>query len=267
MNYETIIYEKEKDGIATLTMNRPQVMNAQNFKMVEERNDAVEDAKNDDNVRVLILTGAGRAFCAGDDIKEMWLGEDRESRTRERRVDTIKDKPRRPMYLRGFWKPVIAAVNGPAVGAGLEIALECDIRITSENGRFGWFFVRRNLPATNTPDGLMRLPYLMGLGRALEFMLSGELMGGEEAAKVGLANKLVPPEELMNESRKMAQKLMQGAPLAQIAIKQLVRTSMFDPSNLTALQTALYQACSQTEDHMEAARAFTEKREAKFKMR
>jgi len=267
MKYETIIYEKEKDGIAIITMNRPQVRNAQNFQMVDERNDAVADAKDDDNVRVLIITGAGTAFCAGDDIKGMWLAPDRDTRVSGRRVDTLKDKPRKPMYLSGFWKPVIAAVNGPAVGAGLEIALECDVRITSESGQFGWFFVRRNLPATNTPDGLMRLPYIMGLGRALEFMLSGELMDAEEAVRVGMANKMVPQEQLMDEAREMARKLMQGAPLAQLAIKRLVRTSMFEPTSLAALQTALYAACSQSEDHLEAAKAFTEKREAKFKMR
>lgn len=267
MKYETIIYEKDKEGIATITMNRPEVRNAQNYKMVDERNDAVEDARDDDNVRVLILTGAGIAFCSGDDIKDMWLNPNRTQRSQDFKLDAVKGKSRRMMYLGGFWKPAIAAVNGAAVGAGLEIALECDIRITSENGQFGWFFVRRNLQGTNVPDGLMRMSHIMGLGRALEFMLSGEMMDATEAERVGLANKVVPQERLMDEAREMARKLMQGAPLAQMAIKQMVHTSMFDPTRLADMSNALGGTLRQTEDHMEAAKAFAEKREAQFKMR
>ncbi len=268
MNYETIIYEKE-EGIATLTFNRPQVRNAQNPLLKRELRNAVEDARDDDDVRVLIITGAGSAFSAGDDIKEMWLSEDQNLGTlsRQGQFTTLKGTPRRQAYLQEFWKPAIAAVNGPAVGAGLEVALECDIRIASENGKFGYFFVLRNLQGTHTPDGLMKLPYILGHGRAMEFMLSGELMDAEEAVRVGMANKMVPQERLLDEARAMARKLMKGAPLAQLAIKQLVRTSMFDPTNLTHLNTTFGSMLRQTDDHEEAAKAFAEKREANFKMR
>jgi len=269
MNYETIIYEKEKNGIATLTFNRPQVMNAQNIPLKTEMRHAVEDARDDDKVRVLIITGAGRAFSAGDDIKEMWLTKDKNLGTlsREGQLASLKGSPTRQAYLQGLWKPAIAAVNGPAVGAGLEVALECDIRIASENAKFGYFFVLRNLQGTHTPEGLMKLPYIMGHGRAMEFVLSGELMDAAEAERVGLANKMVPQERLMEEAREMAFKLMKAAPLAQLAVKQLVRTAMFDPTNFTQLNTAFGTMLRQSEDHAEAARAFAEKREAVFKMR
>lgn len=268
MAYETIIYEK-KDGIATITLNRPHVRNAQNPLMKRELRQAVEDARDDDEVRVLIVTGAGIAFSAGDDIKEMWLDPEQNlgKRSKEGQFTALKGAPRRPAYLQEFYKPAIAAVNGPAVGAGLEVSLECDIRIASTNGKFGYFFVLRNLQGTHTPDGLMKLSHIMGLGRAMEFMLSGELMEATEAEKVGLANKVVPPERLMDEARAMARKLMAGAPLAQTAIKQLVYTSMFDPTRLTDLNTAYGMALRQTEDHQEAAKAFAEKRKPAFKMR
>jgi len=267
MKYEQIIYEKEKDGIAIITHNRPEVRNAEGWQLKDERRHAIEDARDDDEVRVLIITGAGTAFGAGDDIKGMWLSPERAQRTLGWRLEAVKGMPPRLPYLAGFWKPAIAAVNGPAVGAGLEMALECDVRIASENAKFGWFFVRRNLQGTMSPTGLTRMSHIMGLGRALEFMLSGEMMDATEAERVGLANKVVPQERLMDKAREMARKLMQGAPLAQMVIKQMVHTSMFDPTRLADMSATLGGTLRQTEDHMEAARAFAEKREAVFKMR
>jgi enoyl-CoA hydratase len=147
------------------------------------------------------------------------------------------------------------------------MTLECDVRIASENAKFGWFFVRRNLQGTMSPIGLMRMSHIMGLGRAMEFMLSGELMEAEEAYRVGLANKVVPQDKLMDEARAMAHKIMQGAPLAQMVIKQMMHTSMFDPTRLADMSNALGGTLRQTEDHLEAAKAFAEKRAANFKMR
>jgi len=268
MAYEAIIYEKDKEGIATITHNRPHARNAENRQLKDERNEAIAAAQADDDVRVLIITGAGTAFDAGDDIKELWLDPNRQDNTRDRRIDALKGIQRtRLPYLGGFWKPAIAAVNGPAVGAGLETAIECDIRIASENAQFGWFFVRRNLQGTNTPIGLIRMSHIMGLGRAMEFMLSGEMMDAKEALRTGMANMVVPQDKLMDEARAMARKVMQGAPLAQQVIKQMVHTSMFDPTRLADMSSALGGTLRQTEDHMEAARAFAEKREANFKMR
>lgn len=263
MAYETIIYEKE-GGIATLTFNRPHVMNAGNYQMSEEARTAVEAARDDDEVRVLIVTGAGRGFHAGDDVKEIFLGEDRKKRIAEEKLAQVKGTSR-PLYLHEFYKPAIAAVNGPAVGIGLDIALSCDIRIASENGKFGYFYVLRGLVGGYV--GLMMLTHLIGVSRALEMMLSGELIGADEAEKLGLVRKVVPQDRLMDEAREMAHKLMRAAPLAQQAVKRSVYKAMFDPSGLAESATSLLRMLFETEDHLEGARAFAEKREAVYKGR
>ncbi len=261
MAYETIIYEKEK-GIAVLTFNRPHVMNATNFKMTAETRAAVEDARDDNDVRVLIVTGAGRGFHAGDDVKEIFLDEDREKRMAERKLAQVKGVPR-AIGLEGFYKPAIAAVNGPAVGLGLDIALSCDIRLASENAKFGYFYVLRGL--VGGPVGPMMLPHLVGASRAMEMMLSGELIDAFEAARIGLVSRVVPEQRLMDEAREMARKLMKAAPLAQQAIKRSAHKAMFDPSGLSEFMAPMQQALFETEDHLEGARAFAEKREPVYK--
>jgi len=269
MKYENIIYEKGKDGIAVLTFNRPHVLNAQTPQQILEQRNAVEDARDDDAIRVLILTGAGRGFHVGDDVKEMFLNQEfqKEIANRRGRGRITQDIAQRDSYLQGFWKPVIAAVNGPAVGAGLEIALECDIRIASPEAKFGWLFVLRNMNGSGAADGMMMLLHMMGISRALEFMLSGELIDAGEAEKIGLVSRVVPQEQLMDEARKVAHKLMKGAPLAQQAIKRCVHRAMFDPATLPELMPTLQYALLGTEDHLEGSRAFTEKRDPVWKMR
>ncbi len=262
MSYETIIYEKEK-GIATLTFNRPHVMNASNDQMeLVEMPAAVEEAKNDDDVKVLIVTGAGRSFHAGDDVKQTFLAEGRDKVKAERKLAELKGISK-PVYFGGFHKPVIAAINGPAVGGGLDIALCCDIRLASENAKFGYFFVRRGLMGRAEP--LMMLIHLVGVSRALEMMLSGELLDATEAERVGLVSRVVSPGRLMDEAKELAYKLMKGAPLAQQAIKRAVYQALFNPSSLIDFLPLIRQALGDTEDHMEGARAFAEKREPVYK--
>lgn len=262
MSYETIIYGKEK-GIATLTFNRPHVMNASNDQMeLVEMPAAVEEAKNDNDVKVLIVTGAGRGFHAGDDVKQTFLAKDRDKFKAERKLAELKGSPK-PSYFGGFHKPVIAAINGPAVGGGLDIALSCDVRIASENAKFGYFFVRRGLMGRAEP--LMMLIHTVGLSRALEMMLSGELIDAAEAARVGLVSRVVPPERLMDEAKELAYKLMKGAPLAQQAIKRAVYQALFNPSGLIGFLSLIREVLGETEDHKEGARAFTEKREPVYK--
>jgi 2-(1,2-epoxy-1,2-dihydrophenyl)acetyl-CoA isomerase len=263
MNYETIIYEKE-NGIATLTFNRPQVMNAGNYQMGTEVRTAVVEAKDDDEVKVLIVTGAGRGFHAGDDVGQIFLAEDREKRRTERKLAQVKGIER-PLYLEGFYKPCIAAVNGPAVGLGLDITLSCDMRLASENAKFGYFYVRRGL--VGGAAGVMTLMYLLGVSRALEMMLSGELIDAAEAEKIGLVSRVVPPEQLMDEARELAHKLMKAAPLAQQVIKRAVHKAMFDPAGLTEFMAPMQQVLWETEDHLEGARSFAEKREPVYKGR
>ena len=262
--YETITYEKEK-GIATLTFNRPQVMNAANYQMeIVEMPAAVEEAKNDDEVRVLIITGAGRAFHAGDDVKETVLAEDREKRKAINKAARLRGIPK-PPYFDGFYKPVIAAVNGVAVGGGLDIALSCDIRLASENAKFGYFFVLRGLVGRAEP--LIMLIHLVGASKALEMMLSGELMDAAEAERVGLVSRVVPQERLMDEARELAGKLMKVAPLAQQVVKRSVYEALFNPSGLAEFMPLIQQVLMETEDYLEGGRAFAEKRAPVYKGR
>jgi enoyl-CoA hydratase/carnithine racemase len=260
---ETIIYEK-KEGIATLTFNRPEVMNAGNFQMMEESRRAIADAGADDDVRVLILTGAGRAFHAGDDVKQVFLSGDREKRRAAGRAARIRGTGG-ASSLPQIFKPTIAAVNGAAVGYGMDIALSCDIRIATENAKFGYFYVRRGLMGTEI--GPLMLVHSIGLSRALEMMLSGELIDAAEADRIGLVSRIVPADKLLEEANALAHKLMQSAPLAQQAVKRSVYKALYDPSEIADFTGNLLSLLFETEDHLEGARAFTEKREPEYKGR
>lgn len=263
MNFETIIYEKE-EGIATLTFNRPHVMNASDDKMSEEVRSAVEAAGDDDEVKTLIVTGAGRGFHAGEDVGRSFLAGDREKRQAERKLAQLKGTGR-PYYLEGFLKPTIAAVNGPAVGFGCDLAVSCDVRLASENARFGYFYVRRNL--VGSAAGIMTLIHLLGTSRALEIMLSGELIDAAEADRIGLVSRVVPGDRLMEEARELARKFMKAAPLAQLVIKRAVYKAMFDPAGLAEFLAPMQQILGESEDHLEGAKAFAEKRDPDYRGR
>jgi len=210
---------------------------------------------------VLIITGAGKGFHAGDDVKEIFLSNDvKEERAKGVAARISDTHPSSQMPK--LHKPTIAAVNGVAVGIGLDIATECDIRIASETARFGYFYVRRGLNGTDI--GPIHLTHIIGLSRALEMMLSGELIDAQEAERIGLVRKVVPPEQLMDEARAMAHKLMQGAPLAQIAIKRAVYKALYEPHGIQKYAEDLLGLLFQTEDHIESAKAFVEKREPSF---
>ena len=263
MNFETIIYEKEA-GIAILTFNRPHVMNASDDQMSEEVRSAVEEAGNDDEVKTLIVTGAGRGFHAGEDVGRSFLAGDREKRQAARKLARLKGTER-AYYLEGFLKPTIAAVNGPAVGFGCDLAVSCDIRLASDKARFGYFYVRRGL--VGNTSGIMTLTHLLGPSRALEIMLSGELIDAAEADRIGLVSRVVPGEKLLEEARQLAGKFTKAAPLAQLVIKRAVHKAMFDPAGLAEFLVPLQQMLSESEDHLEGAMAFAEKRDPDYKGR
>ena len=264
MAYETIIYEKN-EGLATLTFNRPEVLNAQNAQQIADMRAAVQEANDDDEVRVLIVTGAGRGFHAGDDVKQVFLAEGRDRQRQQRKIAQVKGA-RRLGYFEDFYKPVIGAVNGAAVGAGLEIALGCDIRIASENAKFGYFYVRRGIIGSY-PNCVMMLLHLVGVSRTLEMVMSGELMDAAEAERTGLVSRVVPPDRLMDEAREVADKLMKAAPLAQRAVKQAVYRAVFDPYRLADFMANTGAILAETEDHLEGSRAFAEKREPVYRGR
>jgi len=265
VTYNDLIYAKE-DHIATVTLNRPDRMNALTIKTHMELAQAIEDAKNDDDVRVLIITGAGRGFCSGDDVREIFLaGEGLATGARTRRLGYLEGA----VELGGgggllhLNKPTIAAVNGAAVGYGCDLALMCDMRIASDNARFGEVFIKVGL----VPDqGMLLLPRLVGLAKAYELILTGDIIDAGEAERIGLVNKVVPPEQLEEATKELATKLAKGPPLAVRLAKEGIRRGLGLPlDSFLAFHGPAFQFLAETEDHMEGARAFVEKREPVFR--
>ncbi|MDF2957989.1 MAG: Enoyl-CoA hydratase/carnithine racemase [Candidatus Alkanophagales archaeon MCA70_species_1] len=260
---ETILLEKDAEGVATITLNRPEALNAFNMKMFEELAAAVSDVRSDRDVKVVIITGAGRAFSSGIDItmleefKTMGLAEIR---------DFIRRAQGTLNALEDMEKPVIAAINGYALGLGCDLTLACDIRIASEDARFGEFYVRVGL----VPDmgGTQRLPRIVGVGKAKELIFTGEMIDAKEAERIGLVNKVVPKDKLMDETRAFALRLAKGPTvaigLAKIAINKGLGTDI-----KTGLEYEVHaqSICIQTEDVEEGIKAFLERREPKFKGR
>ncbi len=271
MEFETVRYEKE-DGIGILTFNRPQVMNAHNYQMKVEEQAVAEEVLRDDEVRVLIVTGAGRGFHAGEDVKQVFLGEDFAKLKADRLQNWLGGLDPNswtgqvsPRYFYGYAKPTIAAVNGPAVGAGLSIAISCDIRIASESARFGYFYTRRGLMGTTR--GLTMLIHQIGVSRTMELMLSGEMMDAAEAERVRLVSRVVPQDKLLDEAKITARKLMKGAPLAQRAIKASLYKALYEPDGIETYNTLVEAALAETEDHTEGSRAYAEKRDPVWRSR
>lgn len=271
MAYETVRLEKE-DGIGVLTFNRPQVMNAHNYQMRIEVQAAATEALADDDIRVLIVTGAGRGFHAGDDGKERFQAGGVDRLKADRQLAAVGRFPSdawtgqvNPLYFYGYLKPTIAAVNGPAVGAGLSIALSCDIRLAADTARFGYLFTARGLMGPS--KGLVTMLHLIGVSRTMEMMLSGEVLDAEEAARTGLVSRVIPGDQLLPEAKALARKLMRGAPLAQRAIKASLYKALFDPDGLDDYNTRVENALTESEDHREGFAAFAEKREPVWKGR
>jgi enoyl-CoA hydratase/carnithine racemase len=262
--YDTVRFEKN-EGIGILTFNRPEVMNAHNYQMRTEVQAVADAASADDDVRVLIVTGAGRGFHAGDDGKDRLAGglerlkADRQAAAVGRLDPHTWTGQLNPRYFYGYPKPTIAAVNGPAVGAGLSIALSCDVRLASETAKFGYLFTRRGVMGPS--HGLITLIHVIGLSRTMEMALSGEMIDAAEADRIGLVSRVVPQEALLEEAVVTARKILKGAPLAQWAIKSCVYKALFEPEGLEDYNIRLDTALTETADHHEGFVAFAEKRE------
>ncbi len=258
--YEYVKIER-KDEIAVVIVNRPEKLNALNAATVAELDRAFHELAVDDGVRVVIVTGAGeKAFVAGADIGELArmgpIGGVRISRLGQ---DAFR-------YLESMSKPVIAAVNGYALGGGLELALACHVRLASENARFGLPEVK--LGIIPGYGGTVRLPRIVGRGRALELILTGEMIDAAEAHRIGLANRVVPQVELMTEAEALAKSMAANGPIAlALAIESVNRAQGTTLDDALTLESNLFGLLASTEDMREGMQAFLEKRKAEFKGR
>lgn len=273
MKYQTIILNKEA-GVATITLNRPDRRNAFNMRMTNELVNALHQVAEDDKSRVLVLTGAGGAFCSGADFRYHELKAGQVTPGQAEEIRPVLDGLKRGRFLHGVTeiilaihhmeKPTIAMVNGDAVGAGLDFALACDIRFASPRSRFVVGFTRIGLP----PDtgSAWFLPRLMGVNKALEMIFTGDFASAEQAERLGIVNRLIPEDRLEAETLAFARRLAQGAPIAQRLSKHLV----YEGLNMD-LNSALVEAMAfitvglHTADHSEGVSALAQRRPAAYK--
>jgi len=260
MDYRSILYQKE-GGVAMITLNRPRALNALNTEMIEELLEAVWQAAEDKEVKVLLLTGAGRAFCFGAEISEFTKAQEQPAQDSAGSLLLKSQKIIR--LLAGMPKPTIAALNGFATGLGLDLALACDLRIAAERAKLGEAFVSMGL----VPDGggTFFLPRLVGLAKAAEMIFTGEPLTSSEAERIGLINRVVPGQELVKYAQALADKLAKGPSLAIGLAKQAIWRNLSEN-----LESALHfeaqsqNTCLESADHREAVKAFLEKRDPLF---
>lgn len=258
MELKNVIFEKE-GNIGILTINRPKALNALNSETLQDLNTAIQHIEKENDVYVVILTGAGdKAFVAGADISEMKdLNEEQ-----GKEFGLLGNKVFR--RLEKLDKPVIAAINGFALGGGCEISMSCDIRIASSKAKFAQPEV--GLGITPGFGGTQRLPRLVGMGKAKELIYTGNIIKADEALRIGLVNKVVDPEELMDEARTMAKKIASNAPIAVKLCKDAIDRGMqVDIDSAIAVEAEDFGKCFSTEDQTEGMSAFVERREKNFK--
>ena len=275
MDFETITLRKQ-NGIGIITLNRPEVLNAMSEKMADELLQAIGEVSRDEEIRALVLTGAGQAFCAGADFRfgKVRIGEVAAVEAED--MQRLHDEWRRGhllhrgsqlfLGLQRLPKPTIACVNGDAVGGGFDLALSCDIRIGSPKARFITGFPRVGL--AHDTGGTWLLPRIIGLGKALEYILTGDPCPAEEAYRIGLLNKLVPEDELEGETMALARKLAQGPPIAlRLSKLQVYKGLEMDMETALALATSCVLITFSSEDYKEGIKAFAERKRPVFKGR
>jgi 2-(1,2-epoxy-1,2-dihydrophenyl)acetyl-CoA isomerase len=264
MTYKCLIYEV-KDGVATLTLNRPERLNALGDTLRDDLQDAVTRASEDPDVRVMIVTGAGKGFCSGGDVKAM--NERKESGGGRPILEKVAPgRDRTVLALRDSPKPVIAAVNGAAAGAGMNLALCCDMRLASTAAKFSQAFVRRGLH----PDwgGTYFLPRVVGAAKACELIFTGEVIDAQEALRLGIVSAVYSPEELLPAAHALARRIADGPPIAiRLAKRAIYHNLDSDLRQALEFETFAQNICFDTEDAAEGIRAFVEKRPPSFRGR
>ena len=246
------------DRVATITVNRPDKLNALNARVIAELGEAIDEARSNDDVAGVILTGAGRAFVAGADISELEQhGAMATKAVSQRGQDVFRRFETSP-------KPTIAAVNGFALGGGCELAMACHVRLASEAAKFGQ--PEAKLGLLPGYGGTQRLPRLVGKGRALQLLLTGEIIDAQEAYRIGLANRVVPADQLLPAATAMMQTMIANAPLALAHCIEVVNAGYDLPlADALTLETTAFGLLAATEDKREGTRAFLEKRAPSFK--
>lgn len=262
---KTFLFETSGDGVATITLNRPERLNALTFESYRELTDAFAALQNEESVRVVVITGTGRAFCSGGDVRDIigaTLGRDAAGLLEFTRMtcELIRN-------IRALRKPVIASLNGTTAGAGACIALAADLRVACEDARIAFLFVRVGLSGADMGAAYL-LPRLVGLAKAAELLLTGDFLDAREAERIGLYNQVVAADELKEETRKLAAQLANGPAFALGMTKEMLNREM-NVSLDTALEweAQAQGICMQHHDYREAYEAFIEKRPPQFNKR
>lgn len=266
MEYQDIRVET-RGNANWIFLDRPEQMNAVRPQTHPELSDAFERADADRDTAFIVLTGTGRGFCAGDDFNEIFLSENSPGRRSDATLNRYRTRhgaatPLVETILR-CTKPTIAAINGAAVGMGMDLALLCDMRIAGERAKLGSYFVRRGV--IGTAAGTWLLPRMIGVSRAMELLLSGELLDAAESERLGLVSRVVPDAELEDAVAELIDKLSWGAPLAQRAIKRCVQKGLeSDFATIEEYGRLLSDELWRTDDHREGVMSHVEKRKPEF---
>jgi 2-(1,2-epoxy-1,2-dihydrophenyl)acetyl-CoA isomerase len=262
----TDLLETIKDGVAVLTMNRPDRLNAMSRPMLDAMLEALHRLSDDTAVGAVVLTGAGRGFCAGGDVKAMAEGNELGGVTMEEKAQALRSRMETSRLLHEMPKPTIAMVRGAAAGAGLSLALACDMRVAGDTARFGTAFAR--VGYSGDFGGSFFLTQLVGTAKARELYYTAELVDAQQALVLGIVNRVVPDANLEEETMALARKIANGP---RVALRYMKRNMNAAESNTLKehldLEAWHHTRTGMTEDHKEAARAFVEKREPVFKGR
>ncbi|HJV55418.1 MAG TPA: enoyl-CoA hydratase [Methylomirabilota bacterium] len=262
----TDLLETVKDGVAVLTLNRPDRLNAMSRPMLDAMLEALPRLADDPAVGVVVLTGSGRGFCAGGDVKAMAEGNELGGQTMEEKAQALRARMETSRWLHEMPKPTIAMLRGPAAGAGLSLAMACDMRIASDTARLGTAFAR--VGYSGDFGGSYYLTQLVGTAKARELYFTADLLDAQQALGLGLVNRVVPDARLEEETMALASRLARGPRVAFRYMKRNMNAAeSASLKEMLDLEAWHHTRTGMTEDHREAARAFVEKREPQFKGR